>query len=130
MSGAREELSEVSPLEQATAAGVQSQKKLSPEERAAKDFVEQWDVCRKMFFIGFLALPWMWVVMAIHFRWTFYSKDPRSAPFRRNIYIGLTIALLEFIGYFVWAGIYVDNWYKWGATTDDWAAVLPKGEHE
>uniref|UniRef100_A0A6U1LMJ5 Gamma-secretase subunit PEN-2 n=1 Tax=Fibrocapsa japonica TaxID=94617 RepID=A0A6U1LMJ5_9STRA len=74
------------------------------------------DNARKMFYGGFLLLPWLWVVSA----WYHYPqvKQRRCHPDLRKWVLGsITCACVAGILVITWVLTVHQNWKSWGATS-------------
>lgn len=105
--------------------------KLDPNHPEEWPLAEQRRICRKMFFIGCLFLPWLWAVNTYFFRHalsrrTAHKSDVLVVRYTRLSLVG---ALLGFGAIFVWLTIYLFNRVKWAGTLEKisivWVPVYP-----
>jgi len=95
-------------------------------ERVSAD--EKVKLCRKYFYVGFFALPVVWLVNAVwFFRDAFIKKDP--PPMLRRYVIYSTIGSLVWIILMVtWITCYQILRPDWGAAGDYISFNVPRGE--
>ena len=94
--------------------------RVSPEEKVK--------LCRKYFYVGFFALPVVWLVNAMwFFKDAFINKDP--PPMLRRYVIYSAIGSLAWIILMVsWISCYQSLRPDWGAFGDYISFNVPRGE--
>lgn len=81
-------------------------------------------VVRAMFFGGFAALPFLWLVAFLHFRKAAKRPhaDPRLALYVRRCLVGAVLGGLLFV---TWVVVVSTSWRSWGQFGRDLMLVLP-----
>ncbi|KAI8337743.1 presenilin enhancer 2 [Chlamydoabsidia padenii] len=89
-------------------------------------FDEMIIISRKMFYGGFVFLPFLWLVNCIYF---FRQSRKPTAPALLKQYVHWSFAgcLVWFIGLTIWYGLFVNQRSNWGAIGDKLTVVIPKG---
>eukprot|EP00727_Mastigamoeba_balamuthi_P006513 m51a1_g2482 putative presenilin enhancer (98) ;mRNA; f:75340-75830 len=75
-------------------------------------------VARKMFFLGFLFLPGVWVVLLCTFRNYWKEGSPEARDIRWYMKMAAVGAVLEIGMLIAWMSVYLTSWQTWGATGD------------
>ena len=90
------------------------------ERQAAVDV----KVARAMFFGGFAALPFLWLVAWVHFRKAakLPHADPRLATYVQRCFAGAVLGGILFATWFVTVMV---SWRSWGQFGRDLMLVLP-----
>nr|Q54BR1.2 RecName: Full=Probable gamma-secretase subunit PEN-2 [Dictyostelium discoideum] len=82
------------------------------------------NIAKKLWFIGFFFLPWVWLINILYF-------IPYRNSLNDKVKWYLKFSLIGFLGYSTifmgWMGIYLVNRNKWGAFGDDISITIPFG---
>lgn len=83
-------------------------------------------ISKRLFILGFFALPWLWLINFFYFRKLLsHSATPPVA--KRFVYLSLTGFVLVVGGWLVWFIVYLNNWTHWGTTGEDFSVLIPYG---
>ncbi|CAI2168857.1 11477_t:CDS:2 [Funneliformis geosporum] len=78
-------------------------------------------LCKKFFYIGFLFLPWLWVVNVIYM-WPLTKRSDI------DLYFSMAGALFWFIALSTWYGIFVNQRIAWGEFSDKIIVIPLRGK--
>jgi len=85
------------------------------------------NIARKMFFGGFLFLPWLWLCNYFYFR-EYLNKPNISSQVRfyaKGSLVGFAVMTSVLI---VWFTVYITQRRTWGPSADDIALIIPEGD--
>ncbi|EGC31256.1 hypothetical protein DICPUDRAFT_40183 [Dictyostelium purpureum] len=82
------------------------------------------NIAKKLWFIGFFFLPWVWLINILYF-------VPHRNNLNDKVKWYLKFSLIGFFAYstifMAWMGIYLVNRNKWGAFGDNISITIPFG---
>ncbi|KAF9929881.1 Gamma-secretase subunit pen-2 [Linnemannia zychae] len=81
---------------------------------------------KKLFFGGFALLPMLWVYNVLYV-WPVRNRSDLSPQVRHYMLLSGILALVMFIIFSVWFGIFVNHRLGWGPAGDTLTVVLVKG---
>ncbi|KAF9179294.1 Gamma-secretase subunit pen-2 [Haplosporangium sp. Z 767] len=95
-----------------------------PIEKMSAD--EILTVSKKLFFSGFCLLPMLWVYNFVYI-WPVRNRGDLHPHVRRYLFMSAILAIVLFVVFSVWFGIFVNQRLSWGPVGDRLTVVLVKG---
>lgn len=101
----------------------------TPRESTSAESASQLDlrVARRMFYGGFLGLPWLWFVVWAHYRRV--SKQPHADP-RLATYVARSLvgAICGGVLLLLWIAAVQLSWHSWGSFGRAIMLIIPEGD--
>ena len=96
--------------------------KVTPEEKV--------ELCKKYFYLGWLALPFVWGINAVWFYKEAFIKPefPGQTTIKRLVIASGFGALVWMVGIIAWMSVFTMNRAEWGAVADRMSLNIPVGK--